>query len=128
MLSPFLVSPLKISYALPLPLLPNSPTPACWPWCSPILGHRNFSGPQASLSIDDQLCHPLLYMHIYAIYVSRHESLHVYSLIALGVLVSSYCCSSYGTVPFISLGIFSSSFIGDPVLCPMDDCEHPLLY
>jgi hypothetical protein len=23
---------------------------------------------------------------------------------------------------------FSGSFIGDLVLCPMDDCEHPLLY
>jgi hypothetical protein len=26
------------------------------------------------------------------------------------------------------LGLFSSSFIGDPVLHPMDSCEHPLLY
>ena len=26
------------------------------------------------------------------------------------------------------MGTFSSSFIGDPVLHPMDDCEHPLLY
>ena len=47
----------------------------------------------------------------------------------LGVLVSSYCCSSYRAAnPFISLGTFSSSFIGDPVLHPMDGCEHPLLY
>ena len=46
-----------------------------------------------------------------------------------GVLVSSYCCSSYGAAnPFSSLGTFSSSFIGDPVLRPMDGCEHPLLY
>jgi hypothetical protein len=30
--------------------------------------------------------------------------------------------------PFSSLGTFSSSFIGDLVLCPIDDCEHPLLY
>jgi len=30
--------------------------------------------------------------------------------------------------PFISLGTFSSSLIGDPVLCPVDNCEHPLLY
>jgi hypothetical protein len=45
------------------------------------------------------------------------------------VLVSSYCCSSYGAAnPFSSLGTFSSSFIGDPVLGLMDDCEHPLLY
>ena len=30
--------------------------------------------------------------------------------------------------PFSSLCSFSSSFIGDHVLNPMDDCEHPLLY
>jgi hypothetical protein len=34
----------------------------------------------------------------------------------------------WGTNPFSSLGTFSSSFIGDPVLNPIDDCEHPLLY
>jgi hypothetical protein len=30
--------------------------------------------------------------------------------------------------PFSSLGTFSSSFIRDPVLCPMGGCEHPFLY
>ena len=46
-----------------------------------------------------------------------------------GVLVSSYCCSSYRIAdPFISLDTFSSSFIGGPVVHPIDDCEHPLLY
>ena len=45
------------------------------------------------------------------------------------VLASSYCFSSYGASdPFSSLGTFSSSFTGDLVLHPMDDCEHPLLY
>jgi hypothetical protein len=45
-----------------------------------------------------------------------------------GVLVSSYCCFSYEAVsPLNSLGPFSSSFIGDPVLSPMDGCEHPLV-
>ena len=29
---------------------------------------------------------------------------------------------------FSSLGPFSSSFTGEPVLSPMDGCEHPLLY
>jgi hypothetical protein len=47
---------------------------------------------------------------------------------ALGVLVSSYCCSTYGVAdPFSSLGTFSSSSIGGPVFHPIDDCEHPLL-
>ena len=45
------------------------------------------------------------------------------------ILVSSYCCSSYGAAnPVSSLGTFSSSFIGDPVLHLMDDCEHTLVY
>jgi hypothetical protein len=46
-----------------------------------------------------------------------------------GVLVSSYCYSSYRvTDPFSSFGIFSSSFIEGPVFYPIDDCEYPLLY
>ena len=45
---------------------------------------------------------------------------------ALGVVVSSYWCSSYGASnPFRSLSTFSSSIIGDLVLHPVDDCEHP---
>ena len=41
---------------------------------------------------------------------------------ALGVLISSYCCSTYRAADlFSSLGTFSSSFIGDLVF-------HPLLY
>ena len=46
---------------------------------------------------------------------------------ALGVLVSSYCCSTYRVAdPFSSLG--TSSSIGGPVFHPINDCEHPLLY
>jgi hypothetical protein len=46
-----------------------------------------------------------------------------------GILVSSHCCSSYRVAdPFSSLGTFSSSFTGDPVFHPIDDCEHPLLH
>jgi hypothetical protein len=41
----------------------------------------------------------------------------------------TYCCSFYGaTNHFSSLSTFSSSFIRDPVLSPMDDCAHPMLY
>jgi hypothetical protein len=48
---------------------------------------------------------------------------------AQGVLVSSYCCSSYRVIDlFSSLGTFSSSSIGGHVFHPIDDCEHPLLY
>ena len=53
----------------------------------------------------------------------------VQSLGSLGVLVSSYCCSSYRIAnPFSSLGTFYSSFIGNPMLNPMDGCEHQHLY
>ena len=45
-----------------------------------------------------------------------------------GVLVSSYCCSSYRVAdPFSSLGTFSSSSIGGPVIHPIAEYEHPLL-
>jgi hypothetical protein len=43
-----------------------------------------------------------------------------------GVLVSSYCCSTYRVAdPFRSLGTFSSSSIGGPVIHPIVDFEHP---
>jgi hypothetical protein len=61
-----------------------------------------------------------------AIYATRDS--------ALGVLVSSYCSSSYSVAdPFSSLGTFSSSFIRCPVFHPIDDVtvysnwhSHPL--
>jgi hypothetical protein len=65
MLSPFQISPLKTSYSpSPLPLLTNPPIPTFWPCHCPILGHRTFTGPRASLPIDDQLGHPLLHMQL----------------------------------------------------------------
>ena len=62
MLPPFLISPLKIPY--PLPLLTNPTTPASWPCHSPMLGHRTFTGPRAFPPIDDQVGHPLLLMQL----------------------------------------------------------------
>jgi hypothetical protein len=45
-----------------------------------------------------------------------------------GVLVSSYCCSTYRVaVAFSSLGNFYSSSIGGSVTHQIADCEHPLL-
>ena len=42
-----------------------------------------------------------------------------------GVLVSSYCCSTYRVAdPFSSLDTFSNSSIGGPVIHPIADCEH----
>jgi hypothetical protein len=96
-------------------LLPNPPTPASWPWHSPVLGHIIFARPRTSPPNDGRLGHLLLHMQL--------------ETRALGVLVSSYCYSSYRvTDPFSSLGTFSSSSIGGPVFHPIDDCEHQLLY
>jgi hypothetical protein len=48
---------------------------------------------------------------------------------ALGVLVSSYYCSTYRVAhPFSSLGTFSSFSIGCLVFPLRDDCQHPFLY
>jgi hypothetical protein len=46
------------------PLLMSPPTPASWPWHSPILGHRTFTGPRAYPPIDVLLGHLLLHMHL----------------------------------------------------------------
>jgi hypothetical protein len=48
----------------PLPLFPNPPTPSSWPWHSPTLGHRTFTGPRASPPIDDHLGEHLLHKQI----------------------------------------------------------------
>jgi hypothetical protein len=98
------------------PIPSSSPTPTSWPWCSPVLRHIKFAKNQgASLPSDGQLGHLLLHMQP--------------EIRALGVQVSSYCCSTYRVAdPFSSLGTFSSSSIGGLVFHPIDDCEHPLLY
>jgi hypothetical protein len=105
---------LSPKHPIPSPLhpLPSPPTPTSWPWHSPVL---IFTRPRASPPIDGQLGHSLLHMQL--------------EIQALGILVSSYCCSSYRVAkPFSSLGTFSSSSIGGPVFHSIADCEHPLLY
>jgi hypothetical protein len=61
MLSPFLVSPLKIPYPFPSPQSTHSHSRS---WHSPILEHRTFTGPRASPPIDDRLGHPLLHIQL----------------------------------------------------------------
>ena len=66
MLFHFLVSPLKNPLSPPPPFAPqtmNSHSQS-WPWHSPILGHRSFTGPRASPPIDDRLGHPLLHIQL----------------------------------------------------------------
>jgi hypothetical protein len=67
------------------------------------------------LSSDWWLVCPLLHMQLETQYC--------------GVLVSSYCWSSYRVADqFSSLGTLSSSFFRGPVIHLIDDSEHPLLY
>jgi hypothetical protein len=60
----FLNASPKAPYSLPPALIPNLPTPASWPWHSPVLGHMIFARPKASPPIDGQLGHPLLHMQL----------------------------------------------------------------
>jgi hypothetical protein len=88
--------------------------PIFWPWRSPVLGHIKFAWPMG-LSF-----HWWPIRLSFDIYAARVKS--------SGVLLSSYCCSTYRVAdPFSSLGTFSSSSIGGPVIHPIVDCEHPLL-
>jgi hypothetical protein len=48
----------------PPALLPNPPTPASWPWHSPILRHIIFPRPRASPPIDGRLGHLLLHIQL----------------------------------------------------------------
>ena len=91
----------KVPYNLPSStLLPNPPTLASWPRHFPVLGHITFTKPRSSPPNDGQLGHLLLLMQL----ATRTR----------GVLVSSYCCSSYRvTDSFSSSSTFSSSSIGD---------------
>jgi hypothetical protein len=84
-------------------LLPYPPTPTSWPWHFPCTGaYRSLQDQGASLPNDGRLGHLLLHMQL--------------ETQTLGVLVSSYCCSTYRVAdPFSSLGTFSNSSIGGPV-------------
>ena len=95
-------------------LLSNPPTSTSWPWYSPVLGHIIFARPTVSPPNDGRLGLLLIHMQL--------------ETPAQGVLVSSYCCSSYKVAePFSFLGTFSSSSIGGLVFHLICDCEH-LLY
>ena len=110
-----------ISNAIPKSLYPphtlllNPLTPASWPWHSTVLGHIIFARTWAFPSNDGKLgCHLL------------HIQLETR---ALGILVSSYCCSTYRVAdPFIYLDAFSSFSTGGSVFHLIYYCEHPFLY
>jgi hypothetical protein len=96
-------------------MLPHPPTPTSWPCLSPVLGHIKFAR-LMGLSFHWWPTRPSS-----DTYAARDTS-------SSGLLDSSYCCSTYRIAdPFSSLGTFSSSSIGGPVVHPIADCEHPLL-
>jgi hypothetical protein len=107
-----------LSRKFPIP----SPCPAPLPTHShflalafPCIGAYKVCNPRGLSSSHSQIGHLLLHMQL--------------ETRALGVLVSSYCCSTYRVAnPFRSLCAFSSFSIGGPVFHLIDDCEHPLLY
>ena len=97
------------------PPLPYLPTPTSWPCRSPILRHIKFSW-LMGLSFHWWPTRPFSDS-----YATRDTS-------SRGVLVSSYCCSTYRIAdPFSSLGTFSSSSTGGTVIHPIADFEHPHL-
>jgi hypothetical protein len=100
---------------IPSPPLPYPPAPTFCPWRSPVpLGHIKFSWPMG-LSFQWWPTRPS-----FDTYAARDKS--------SGVLVSSYCCSTYRVADlFSSLGNFSSSSIGGPRIHPIADCTHLLL-
>jgi hypothetical protein len=123
-LSPFLISPPTPTPSHPaLHLLTKPPAPASLSWHSPTLGHRAFTRPRDSPLIDVPQGHPLLHMRL---------ETWVPPCIPFGWWFSTrelWGCSSYWAAnPLSFLCPFSNSSIGDTVLSPMGDCEHPFLY
>jgi hypothetical protein len=106
----------KVPPHAPPHLLPHPLTPTFWPWFSPVLRNIKFARLMS------------LYFHWWPTrpFSDSYAAKERHKL--RGVLVSSYCCSTYRIAdPFSSLGTFSSSSSGGPVVHPIADCEHALL-
>ena len=102
---------LSISPLYPLSaLLPNPPTPASWPWHSPVLGHIIFARLRASSTINGKLGHALLHMQLETS-SGRYWLVHIV-VPPIGLQIPLAPWALYVAPPFH----------------PIDDCEHSLLY
>jgi hypothetical protein len=101
----------------PPALLHNPHTPASRSWHSPVLGHIILERTRGSPPIDGRLVHPLLHMQLVTQVWGRGYWL-------INIVNAPYRVAD----SFSSLGTFSSSFIRSPVLHPIDECQHPILY
>jgi hypothetical protein len=133
---PFLFPPSANPLSHPLAsmrVLPHSPThspthPLPPPWHSPTLGHRAYTGPRPSPPIDAIQDHPLLHMQL-ELWVPPCVLGGLVGGLVPGSSWGYDCCFSNGVAnPFSSFRLFPNSYIGVPVLSPMDGCEHPYLY
>ena len=109
MLSPFLVFPLKIPYLLPSLPAPQPTHSHSWPWYSPILGHRTFTGPRASPPIDELAYVWSRMLGLHPCCLSIHGSVF-WKPLSLKVLACEYC---YLPV-LIARGTRPSVLKGDP--------------
>jgi len=90
-----------------------------------------FTGPRASLPIDDRQCHPWQHRLLEpwvppcVLFSWGFSPWELWG----GGLVGWYCCSSYGVAnPFSSFSPFSNSSTGVPMPSLMVSCKHPPLY
>jgi hypothetical protein len=97
-------------------------------WHAPILGHRTFTGPRASPPIDDRLGHPLLHIQlepqvppcVFFDWWFSSKELWGYWLVHIDAPPMGLQTPS---APWVFLWLLH----WDPVLHPIDGCEHPLL-
>ena len=118
MLSLFIFTLWKPPLLFPLSLFP--PTPTFWPG-NPL--HYGIEPSQHQLPLLTLMSEKtiLCYICILSLVVYSPWELWGYWWFRLFFLL-------WGCKPFSSLGPFSSSAIGDPVLSPLVGCEHPPLY
>ena len=93
------------------------------------LGHRAFTGSRTSIPITVWQGYALLHMQLEPWVPACVQWVGGLGPVISGVLVGSYCSSSYGGGnPFSSFHPSSSSSIGDPVLSLMVGWQHPHKY